>query len=127
MNCKVLLIEDDKTMLTLLGTLLQMEGFEVLKLERDDELDSIVDAMQQKKPDVVLLDVNLRQLNGFDLLKSMRQNTELQHTRVIMSSGIDFSERCKREGANDFILKPYMPEDLIEKIRCTISEQNPPQ
>lgn len=127
MGYKVLLIEDDKTMLTLLGTLLQLEGFDVLKLERDDDLSVIVASIYQQKPDVVLLDVNLRHLNGFDLLRRLRENAELRSTRVIMSSGSDFSERCQRDGANGFILKPYMPEDLIEKIRLTIGERKNPK
>jgi CheY-like chemotaxis protein len=91
MILKVLLIEDDTTMLTLLRTLLRFEGYEVAQMEGDGHLDGIVEAIRKDK--------------------------ELQDIRVIMSSGIDFSQKCLEEGVDGFIQKPYMPEELIRKIR----------
>jgi DNA-binding response OmpR family regulator len=117
MTIKVMLIEDDNTMLTLLGTLLRFEGFEIAQLDNDDHPDDILQAMRLEQPDAVLLDVHLRQFNGFDLLHRIRQEVDMRNTRVIMSSGMDFSTRCLKEGADGFLLKPYMPEDLIDEIR----------
>jgi len=74
-------------------------------------------AMRLEQPEAVLLDVHLRQFNGFELLHLIRQDEDLKDTRVIMSSGMDFSTRCLDEGADGFLLKPYMPEDLIDEIR----------
>ncbi len=122
MTNKVLLIEDDRTMLTLLGTLLRLEGYEILRLESEESLDEIIAYLRENKPDLILLDVNLRKVNGFDVLRTLRRDRELQHTRVIMTSGMDYSERCKKEGADGFILKPYMPEDLIEQIRLNLQD-----
>ena len=116
---KVLLVEDDHTMVALLRTLLRFEGFDVALLESDESLEKILACVRKERPTVVLLDVHLRQVNGFDLLYAIRADAELYETRVIMSSGIDFSQRCLDEGANAFILKPYMPEDLITKLRQT--------
>ncbi len=113
---KILLIEDDRTMLTLLRTLLRFEGFEVIVLERDDNIEVIVDQMHREKPALILLDVHLRQMNGFDLLHVIRQDPEFSSMRVLMSSGIDFSARCLDEGADGFILKPYMPDELVKKM-----------
>jgi DNA-binding response OmpR family regulator len=123
MTQKVLLIEDDMTMLALLRTLLQFEGFTVAHLQNDADLESALDAIRLEKPDVILLDVHLRAINGFDLLRAIRQTADMANTRVIMSSGLDFSERCQSAGANEFILKPYLPDDLITKIRKVI--ENP--
>jgi DNA-binding response OmpR family regulator len=119
---KVMLIEDDMTMLTLLGTLLTYEGYSVAKLDRDDDVDLILASIRKEKPDVILLDVHLRQISGFDLLHALRQDDELKHTYVVMSSGMDVQARCQREGADDFILKPYMPDDLIKKICCVAGD-----
>ncbi len=113
---KILLIEDDRTMLTLLRTLLRFEGFDVIQLERDDSIEVIIDQMHREKPALILLDVHLRQINGFDLLHVIRQDPEFSSMRVLMSSGIDFSARCLDEGADDFILKPYMPDELVKKM-----------
>jgi CheY-like chemotaxis protein len=119
---KVLLVEDDDIMVDLLSTLLQIEGFEVASVrEQDDTLDII----RRETPDVVLLDVHLRSqtgqdVDGFELLKQIRSDEEFGATKVIMSSGIDFQEKCQQAGANAFILKPYMPNALITLIKQTI-------
>jgi len=117
MKNKVLLIEDDRTMLALLSTLLRFEGFDVVQLQDDESLEAAMQAIHREAPDVILLDVHLRHWNGLDLLKLIRADRATQAAGVIMSSGIDLSQRCIEQGADAFILKPYMPEDLIQKIR----------
>lgn len=114
---KVMLIEDDETMLSLITTLLEIEGFEVSKLAKDGCLEDILDCIREEKPALILLDVHLRRTNGFDLLHRMRQEDDLKSTRVLMSSGMELSQQCDNEGADGFILKPFMPEELVGKIR----------
>lgn len=113
---KVLLIEDDFTMRSLLQTLLRIEGFEILQPQQIETLDQMMAFVGEEKPDLILLDVNLRPFNGFDLLDRIRQDEKTCSTRVLMSSGIDYTERVERVGANGFLLKPYMPEELIQKM-----------
>jgi DNA-binding response OmpR family regulator len=127
MGKKILLIEDDPTMQTLLQTYLQFEGFDVVVLHTEENLEQITGAIHVEKPDLVLLDVYLRHLNGFDLLSAIRQDPQAKQVGVIMSSGIDFSERCLEEGADSFILKPYMPEELIQSIRKVIAKDGDPK
>jgi DNA-binding response OmpR family regulator len=117
---KVMLIEDDNTMLTLLRTLLRFEGFEIAQLDNDEDPDRILQSIRLEHPEAVLLDVHLRRFNGFELLHRIRQDEDLMNTRVIMSSGMDFSTRCLDEGADGFLLKPYMPEDLIDEIHTVM-------
>ena len=117
---KVMLIEDDRTMLSLLTTLLGMEGFDVVKAG-DDSVEVVYQAVKAEKPDAVLLDVNLHHVNGLDVLRRVRQDPELDTVRVVMSSGIDYSEQCREAGAQSFIMKPYMPDDLINMIRQALS------
>jgi chemosensory pili system protein ChpA (sensor histidine kinase/response regulator) len=117
---KILLIEDDETMVSLLCTLMQLEGFTATQMGKSETLEKVMENVHTEKPDLILLDVNLRQFNGFDLLHLIRQNDDLKHTRILMSSGMDYRERCLREGADGFILKPYMPEDLISDIKQMI-------
>jgi DNA-binding response OmpR family regulator len=117
---KVILIEDDDTMRSLLHTLLEFEGFEVVPMERTSKLEEILEQLRKEKPALIFLDVHLKNLNGFDLVKGLRQDAALQATRVLMSSGMELSLQCRQAGADDFILKPFMPEELVEKIRSTI-------
>ena len=114
---KIFLIEDDETMLALLRTLLSIEGFDVVQLPKGDTAAGIIDEVRREMPALILLDVHIRQINGFDLLYMIRNDDALKHLRVLMSSGMDFKERCREQGADGFILKPYMPEDLIQQIR----------
>jgi len=115
MNHKIMLIEDDHTMLSLLKTLLTIEGFQVVIAE-DELVDNLLSSIIEEQPDIILLDVNLRQGSGLDLLSGIRSNPVLDNIRVIMSSGMDFKNECLQKGAQGFIMKPYMPDDLIKLI-----------
>lgn len=111
-----MVIEDDATMGMLLETLLQLEGYCVVQVKQES-LDEIVDAVRQEKPALVLLDVHLRKVNGFDLLNQLRMDQDLKLTRVLLSSGVDYEQRSQESGADGFIMKPYMPDELMGKIK----------
>ncbi len=111
---KVMLVEDDETMLSLLGTLLEMEGFNVVKLDR---FNNVVEEVRAVMPDVLLMDVHLQKVDGLALLEQMRKDQAFSKMRIMMSSGIDVSTSSMAKGANEFLLKPYMPDELIEKVK----------
>ncbi len=113
---KILLADDDFTMVTLLKTLLGMEGYETASLL--DKAGDVLDNIRREKPDIILLDVHLGDRNGVELVRQMRETDDLRNVRVIMVSGIDKSDECFTAGANDFLLKPYMPEELFSKLRA---------
>jgi DNA-binding response OmpR family regulator len=124
MSAKVMLIEDDATMVMLLRTLLQFEGYEVADLGDDSTLQVILDHIQQEQPAVILMDVHLRQVNGIDLLEAIRKDELVHSTGVIMSSGSDMRQRCLEQGADAFILKPYMPDELMQNIKHVLARRN---
>ena len=107
---KVLLAEDDPTMVSLLKTLLNMEGFETVAV--DSEAD-VRGAVLREKPDVLFMDVHLGQQSGMDIVESIRKDPQIASVRVVMTSGFNVREECLERGADDFLLKPYMPADLI--------------
>jgi DNA-binding response OmpR family regulator len=115
---KVMLAEDDPTMLSLLRTLLKLEGFESASLmDRED----VLDALRRETPDIMLLDVNLPQGNGIDYLRRLRKDKILSKTLVIMSSGMPLETECMAAGADMFLLKPYMPDVLINAIKTVLA------
>ena len=124
MTKKVMLVEDDSTMITLLSKLLQFEGFIVVPLKNDENLDTILECVRKEKPEIILLDVYLRDISGFDLLKRLRTDLTTKDIRILMSSGMDLEEQCINKGADNFIMKPYMPEDLLSSIWQTLEETN---
>jgi len=112
-----MLAEDDATMISLLKTLLKMEGFEVVALNADADVPA---AVRKEAPDVLLLDVHLFHQNGLDILDALRGAEETNGVRVVMSSGANVKEECMTHGANGFLLKPYMPDELIALLKKTI-------
>lgn len=117
---KILLVEDERTMVMLIGTLLKFEGFETATANSHASLAEILEFIQQEQPALILLDVNLQQFSGFELLACLRNEMQLSTIKVLMTSGSDYRERCQAAGADGFLLKPYMPDELIQRIRTLI-------
>ena len=113
---KVMIVEDDAIMLSLLKTLLEIEGFQTVIVDHRQNMDTVLEALNLESPDLLLLDVHLDRYNGFDLLRFLRKDNDLNHMRILVSSGSDLSRECTQAGVDGFILKPYMPEDLINQI-----------
>ena len=111
---KVLLAEDDATMVSLLQTLLKMEGYEVVALDVDSD---VAGAVQREKPHALFMDVHLGGQSGMKILQKIRKNRENEAVRIIMTSGLNMKDECIRSGADAFLLKPFMPDDLIRALK----------
>ncbi|MFO3796505.1 MAG: response regulator transcription factor [Anaerolineales bacterium] len=111
---KVILAEDDEIIASLLKTLLSMEGFQVFAAETRPQ--QILQAVHENRPDVLLLDVHLTGGSGLDVVRELRAQSS-NEPRVIMISGMDMREQCLQAGADAFLLKPFMPDDLLNTIR----------
>jgi CheY-like chemotaxis protein len=114
---KIMLAEDDHTMIGLLTTLLKMDGFEVVALDADDDVPS---ALLREHPDVLLLDVHLSRQNGLEILDQIRRSDSISNLHVVMVSGSNMRDECMKHGANGFLLKPFMPDDLIKILNLNI-------
>ncbi len=115
---KVLLAEDDLIMVSLLKTLLKMEGYDIVALDAEAD---VVNALRTEKPDVLLMDVHLFSQNGLEILDQIRETTDISRVRVLMSSGSNVKEECLNRGADGFLMKPYMPEDLFSQLKQVLS------
>ena len=113
---KILLAEDDPTMISLLQTLLKMEGFETVALDIEADVPK---AVLLERPDVLFMDVHLGKQSGMDIVESIRKDPQIASIRVVMTSGFNVREECLRRGADDFLLKPFMPDDLIGILQST--------
>ena len=112
---KIMLAEDDTTMISLLETLLKMEGYQVHPLDSDAD---IIAAVLKDKPDILLMDIHLLHQNGMDVLVKLRATAGGNGVRVVMASGLDFRDQCMARGANAFIQKPYTADDLLLALRA---------
>jgi len=111
---KILLAEDDPTMVSLLKTLLKMEGFDVVALAADSDVPA---AIQREKPDALFMDVHLGEQSGMQILESIRKRDGLGKLRVVMTSGLNVKDECMRRGADAFLMKPFMPDDLLSLLK----------
>ena len=110
---KIMLLEDDRDMTMLLTTLLEIEGYQVRSY---DSKRPAVAQTEEEKPDLVLLDVHLGGKDGVQILRELRKNAALGDLRIVMTSGINMTDECLKAGANAFIVKPYMPENLLRLL-----------
>ena len=111
---KILLAEDDPTMISLLKTLLKMEGYDVLALDISTDVPA---AVEREKPQALFMDVHLGEQSGMKILEAIRKNKDLSDVRVVMTSGLNVKDECLRRGANAFLMKPFMPDDLLNLLR----------
>ena len=111
---KILLAEDDRTMISLLTTLLKLEGFEVVALDAHADVPASV---SRERPDALLMDVHLGGQNGMEIVETLRKDPANADINIVMTSGLNTREACLQCGANDFILKPFMPDDLLKLLK----------
>jgi len=111
---KIVLAEDDPTMVMLLTTLLKMEGFDVVALGADVDIPT---AVLKEKPASMLMDVNIGNQNGMDLVQAIRKDPANAKINIVMASGYNLKEECLQRGANHFLLKPFMPDDLLKLLK----------
>lgn len=114
---KILLIEDEEIMIELLERKILQEGYEVL-VARDGE--EGLRLMRENWPNLILLDIILPKMGGFDVLKEMEKNPSLKKIPVIIISNsgqpVELS-RAIRFGVKDWLIKTqFEPQELIDKI-----------
>lgn len=114
---KVLIVDDDATMLRLMSTLLPFEGFEVVV---NSDPDTTLTAARAAQPDVFLVDLYLQGGSGLDVVRALRADNQFIATPIVMISGEDREEDARRAGANVFLLKPFMPDQLISALKALV-------
>ena len=117
----ILLVEDDEFLAELYATKLNLEGFEV-SLAVDGEKG--VKMAKEVKPDLILLDIILPKMDGFEVLKTIKQDKDLKNIPVILLTNLSQKDEVKKGldlGANDYLIKAhFMPSEVVKKIKQTI-------
>ncbi|HTX78067.1 MAG TPA: response regulator [Longilinea sp.] len=113
---KVMLIDDDEVMNSLLSKLLEIEGFTPI-VNTDMEWEALSEKLQKETPDALIMDVHLKDVDGIDIMRKIRFASDLGSIKVLMTSGLDMHEECLQAGANGFMAKPFMPADLINWLK----------
>lgn len=114
---KILLVDDSRTELHFLSELLRRQGYTVRTAESGDEA---LRQLDQERPDLVLMDVVMPGKNGFQLTRTITRDPRFAGLPVILcTSKNQETDRVwgLRQGAQDYVVKPVQPDDLIAKIR----------
>jgi twitching motility two-component system response regulator PilH len=114
---KILLVDDSKTELHHLSDLLTKRGYNVRTAENGDEAQR---RLAEEKPDLILMDVVMPGLNGFQLTRAITRDPKFADVPVIMCTSKN-QETDKvwgmRQGARDYVVKPVVADELIAKIK----------
>ncbi len=110
---KIMIIDDDQDIQKLMTIFLELEGHKIFTPKDFSDVPKLID---DEQPHILILDVNLQGYNGIEILEDIRKNENYNDVKVILTSGLDYSYRIEDFSNSDFILKPYMPDELIRKI-----------
>jgi two-component system phosphate regulon response regulator PhoB len=113
---RVLLADDDPGLRRLIGTTLGTEDFDLLQAVDGQEA---LDIARQQHPALVLLDVNMPKLDGFEVCRQLKARPETSNIKVVMltARGADADRARGREaGADDYFIKPFSPVQLLNKV-----------
>jgi DNA-binding response OmpR family regulator len=119
MHKTVMVLEDEPMLFELLHELLGLEGYQVTSPK---SLDNILAELSADRPDAMLIDVHLKDANGLDLLSKIRADQALKDLVVFLSSGSDYRQESLQRGADGFLMKPYMPEDLLTALKQKLND-----
>ena len=117
---KILLIEDDTDLFSLLKYNLEKEGFSLTGLQTGK---GALELCRQVRPDLILLDIMLPDSDGLDICKGIRKDTELASTPVIfLTARASETDRIVglELGANDYVVKPFFVRELIARIKLQL-------
>ena len=118
---RVLVVDDDPEILRLVKLSLETAGFAVIEAHDGQEA---LDAVTGEAPDIVVLDVMMPGLDGMEVCRRIRANYETRSMSVILlSARVTSTDKMAgfRAGADDYITKPFDPEELVERVRATLS------
>jgi len=118
---KVLIVDDDAEIVELISDILSREGgFEIRTASSGYEAGMIT---QQFRPDLILLDYMLPDVNGNVVCQTIRKNPEFENTRIIIVSGVikqDEIDQLLRAGAQEFLKKPFNISELLDKVNAAL-------
>lgn len=122
---KILLVEDDPKIRQELKVLLENNQYDIAMIE--DFTKDITEEINKIAKDLILLDINLPNQNGFDICKKIKEKESVPIIFVTSCTGEESELKSILSGGDDFITKPYNKDILLEKMKRTIKKQNPIQ
>ncbi len=118
---RILVIDDEQDLLFMASERLTNWGYQVLTATSGEEALQMV---EQQPPDLILLDILMPQMKGRAVCAKLKANPKTQHIPIIFLTALDMPDHIKEGlalGAEDYLVKPFEPEDLRDRIEVCLS------
>ena len=121
---RILVVDDDAGILTMLNLLLRLEGYEPLTCNNPTE---VFERLVTEKPDLVLIDAMMPQMDGLQVIRQV-QIRGLSHRPpiLLLTGNVDetYARQALEGGASGIVIKPFVKEDLLEKVERFLGKQS---
>jgi DNA-binding response OmpR family regulator len=124
MSKKIMVVDDEPDMLEMVSFRLKKGGYDVITAINGDEC---IKKAKEEYPDLIMLDVLLPGISGFEVAKRLKIDEETKDIPIMMVTaliGEDVENKGKERGADYFISKPFDPEDLLAQIKTILKNGN---
>jgi two-component system, cell cycle response regulator DivK len=122
---RILIVEDNHLSLTLLNDFLKVKGYEILKTSEGREA---IDLAREKQPDLILMDIRLPDISGFDVTRLLKQDDQTKSIPIIAVTAFATSEdetKALESGCDAYITKPIIIDNLLRTIESFLSSFPP--
>ncbi|MEK9196417.1 MAG: response regulator, partial [Patescibacteria group bacterium] len=123
---KIMLVEDDNNLREIYGARLSAEGYEIVFAQDGEEALALA---VKEKPELIVSDVMMPKISGFDMLDILRNAPETQNTKVIMMTALsqaEDKERAKKLGADKYLVKSQVTlEDVVKTVKDVLGDSSP--
>jgi DNA-binding response OmpR family regulator len=119
---EILIVDDEPNAVVPIQFLMEQQGYRVMIAERGEDA---LDLIYQYKPDLVLLDIMLPGIDGYEVCEIVRLNSEYRNIKIIFLTALGREEQIARGlilGADAYITKPYSNAELVAKIKEILQE-----
>lgn len=121
---KVLVVDDEFEVRDYLVTILSNESFDVIGIDSGSQVFETIDSFQ---PDILLLDYRMPGMSGVEVVQRLRNTDKYRGIPIIMVTGLDGEEekvRALEVGADDYVVKPFLPKELSARIKAILRRAN---
>ena len=118
---KVLIVDDEKQLVSLVSLHMDMSGYEVLSASNGKKALNII---EKENPDLVVLDLMLPEMDGWEVCRQLRAEPKTKDIPVIMltaRSGTDDKVKGFECGADDYVTKPFSPRELVARVKRVLA------
>lgn len=118
---KILVVDDEVNITQILEFSIGAEGFDVITAQNGEEA---IEKARREQPDLIILDIMMPKIDGYEACRILKANPLTKHIPVVLltAKGREVDKRLGYEvGATDYIVKPFSPNKLIEKIHRLLS------